>query len=116
MHHVSDSRNTSLAFETLLTATNITDHKRQKAHLLHYAGADVNDIFETLTINEPTEEETDLDVTIKALLDYFMLKQNPVFEEYKFRTAKQAPGESLMTDYTRLKQLSLTCEFANVDR
>ena len=103
-------------FRNLLTATNITDPKRQKALLLHYAGAEVNDIFETLTITEPTEEETDLDVTVKALSDYFTPKQNPVFEEYKFRTAKQAPGESLMTYYTRLKQLSLTCEFANVDR
>ena len=56
-------------FRNLLTATNITDPKRQKALLLHYAGAEVNDIFETLTISEPTEGETDLDVTIKALSD-----------------------------------------------
>lgn len=42
-------------FQNLIIATNITDPKRQKALLLHYAGEEVNDIFETLTLSEPGE-------------------------------------------------------------
>ncbi len=103
-------------FRNLIVATDIDDPKRQKALLLHYIGEEVNDIFDTLTVSEPAEGETVLDVTIKALSDYFTPKQNPVVEEYKFRNAKQKPDEALMTYYTRLKQLSLTCEFHDADR
>ena len=63
-------------FRNLIVATDIDDPKRQKAHLLHYIGEEVNDIFETLTVSEPAEGETVLDVTIKALSDYFTPKQN----------------------------------------
>ncbi|CAB4038760.1 Hypothetical predicted protein, partial [Paramuricea clavata] len=102
-------------FRNLIVATDIDDPKRQKALLLHYIGEEVNDIFETLTVSEPAEGETVLDVTIKALSEYFTPKQNPVFE-YKFRNAKQTQDEALMTYYTRLKQLSLTCEFHDAGR
>ena len=103
-------------FRNLIVATDIDDPKRQNALLLHYIGEEVNDIFETLTVSALAEGETVLDVTIKALSEYFTPKQNPVFEEYKFRNAKQTHDEALMTYYTRLKQLSLTCEFHDADR
>ena len=80
----------------MIVRTNI-DPKRQKALLLHYIGEEVNDIFETLTVSEPAEGETVLDVIIKALSEYFTPKQNTAFEEYKFRNAKQMPDEALMT-------------------
>ena len=35
--------------ENMLIGMDIKDVKRQRALLLHYAGEDVNDIFETLT-------------------------------------------------------------------
>ena len=102
-------------FRNLITAMGITAAARQKALLLHYVGEEVNDIFETLTVPDPGETDSVLEVAVKALTDYFMPKQNPVFEEYKFRNAKQTHGEPLMTFYTHLKQLSLTCEFTGVD-
>ena len=71
-------------FRNLIVATNIEDPKCQKALLLHYIEEEVNDIFETLTVSEPAEGETVLDVTIKALSEYFTPKQNSAFEEYKF--------------------------------
>jgi hypothetical protein len=103
-------------FRNLIIATDIDDPARQIALLLHYIGEEVNDILETLTVSEPAEGETVLDVTIKALSDYFTPTQNPVVEEYKFRNAKQKPDEAFMTYYTRLKPLSLTCEFHDADR
>ena len=36
-------------FENLLIGMDIKDKKRQRALLLHYAGEEVNEIFETLT-------------------------------------------------------------------
>lgn len=54
----------------------ITDAKREKALLLHYAGEDVNNIFKTLTLEEATEEESVLDQTLRALYRYFMPKKN----------------------------------------
>ena len=75
-----------------------------------------NDIFETLPVPDPGETDSVLEVAVKALTNYFMPKQNPIFQEYKFRNAKQAHGEPLITFYTCLKQLSLTSEFTDVDR
>lgn len=103
-------------FRNLIVAADIENPNRQKALLLHYAGEEVNDIFETLTIAAPGESETVLDTSIKALSEYFTPKQNTVYEEYQFRNTKQTRGEPLMTFHTRLKQLSLTCEFADADR
>jgi hypothetical protein len=103
-------------FRNLIVATDIDDPKHQNALLLHYIGEEVNDIFETLTVSAPAEGETVLNVTIKALSEYFTPKQNPVFKEYKFCNAKQTHNEALMMYYTRLKQLSLTCEFHDADR
>ena len=62
------------------------------------------------------KETTPPDKAITALTNYFTPKKNLAYEEYKFREAAQEPGETLMTYYTRLKQLSLTCEFHDADR
>ena len=44
-------------FRNLIVALNIADKKRQRALLLHYAGEDVNDIFETLANTTASGEE-----------------------------------------------------------
>lgn len=84
--------------------------------MLHYAGEAVNDIFDKLPNTAAGEDEDPLQKAIDALTSYFQQKQNLVYEEYQFRQAKQDSGEALMAFYTRLKQLSLTCEFADSDR
>ena len=80
--------------------------------LLHYAGEDVNDIFDTLPNTAATSDENPLDV----LTSYFTPKKNVTYEEYLFRQAKQDPEEKIMAYYTHLKHLSETCEFADADR
>lgn len=42
--------------ENLLVVLNISDKKRRKAILLHFAGEDVHDIFSTLTLAQDEEE------------------------------------------------------------
>ena len=74
-------------FRNLVVVLNIKDKSRQKALLIHYAGEEVNDIFDTLPDTE--EGEGPLEKTIDALTAYFQPKQNVAYEEYQFRLAKQ---------------------------
>ena len=103
-------------FRNLIVALNIADKKRQRALLLHYAGEDVNDIFETLANTTASGEENPLEKAIDALTAYFTPKKNVAYKEYQFRQAKQEQGEKIMAYYTRLKHLSQTCDFADADR
>ena len=101
-------------FENLMVAMNITNKKRQKALLLHYAGEGVHDIFTTLTL-DPAEHEDEYKQGITALDAYFIPKRNKEFDVYNFRQSKQKPGESVDTFHTRLRKLAETCEFTDTD-
>ena len=73
-------------FERLIVGMNITDATQKRALLLHYAGPDVDDIFETLP---DTGEDKDYKKAVEYLNTYFVPKVNMVYEEYQFRQAKQ---------------------------
>ena len=99
-------------FERLMVAMDISNEARKRALLLHYAGTDVDEIFETL---DNTGDENDYKSAVEALTKYFNPRRNKAYEVYKFRQAKQEKKETLDTYHTRLRQLSQTCEFENVD-
>ena len=103
-------------FKNLTVALNIANLPRQRALLLHYVGEDVNEIFDTLPNTEPQEDEDTLEKAIKALTLHFEDKKNIVFEEYRFRKARQEEHEAIMAYHTRLRNLAKTCEFTDVDR
>ena len=103
-------------FRNQLAAINVQEEKRQKALLFHYAGEDVNDIFDTLPNTTVTSDENPVEKAIDALLSYFTPKKNVAYEEYLFRQAKQDPEENITAYYTNLEHLSETCEFADADR
>ena len=94
----------------------VTDQIRQRALLLHYAGEQTHDIFDTLPVTVATENENALDKTVNALTAHFAPKRNREYEVYTFRQAKQNMDEYMTTYHTRLRQLSSTCEFTDVDR
>lgn len=71
----------------------------------------MNEIFETLP-----DTGDDYDTAVAKLTEYFAPNKNTKFEIYKFRQAKQEAGESIDTFHTKLRQLSLTCEFAENDK
>ena len=97
--------------ENLLLGMDVKDKKRQRALMLHYAGEEVNDIFETLT------DTGDDYATAKAkLTEYFAPKKNTEFEVYKFRQARQESNAGIDAFLTRLRQLSLNCEFPDTDK
>jgi hypothetical protein len=95
----------------MLLAMNITSAIRKKAMLLHYVGEEVNEIFETLEVQAPDDDEDVFTKAEKALKNYFTPQKNLEFEVYKFRQAKQLPGENISAYFTRLKQLAKYCEF-----
>ena len=68
--------------------------------------AECYDIYETLK-----NEEDDYSAVKTKMNDYFVPKYNIEFERYIFRQASQKEGENLDQFCTRLKQLSVNCDF-----
>ena len=85
----------------MLVGIDISDDNRKCALLLHYAGEEASDIFETLVDTGNTYPTAKQKFT-----DYFAPKKNTEFEIYKFRQAKQEQLETIDTFRTRLRQLS----------
>ena len=103
-------------FCNLLLAIDVTDKKRQRALLLHYAGEGLNEIFDTLPDTTAGEDENPFEKAVEALTTYFTPKKNREYEIYVFRQAKQETNENITTFHTRLRKLATTCEFENDDR
>ena len=97
--------------ENLFICLDIKDKKRQRALLLHYAGEDVDEIFDTLT-----DTGEDIATAKLKLKEYFAPKKNTEYEVYRFRQAKQSPEETIDSFHTRLRQLALNCEFADTSK
>lgn len=100
-------------FENFLLAMDIKDDTRKRAMLLHYAGDEVQDIYDTLS---DTGQAKDYAVAVNKLNEYFSPKVNIAYETYIFREATQKVEESLDAYHTRLRQLAATCEFTDTDR
>jgi len=97
-------------FEVLLSAMVMDvrdtkpEQKRKTALLLHYMGAECYDIYETL------KNEEDYSAVKTKMNDYFVPKYNSEFERSIFIHASQK-GENLDQFCTRLKQLSVNCDY-----
>ena len=81
------------AFDYFLLAKGVTQAAQKKALLLHMAGFDVQDIFETLD-----EPEGDADVYVKAVTaldNYFQPRTNIPYERHVFRQLQQRDAESI---------------------
>ena len=98
--------------ENMFTGLAIDSKKRKKALLLHYAGDDVFDIYETLNLDG---NDSNYDETKKGLGDYFNPKKNKEFERYEFRNMKQSKSESIDQFVTRLRQKATNCDFTDKD-
>ena len=75
--------------------------------LLHYAGKEVYDIFDTL---QDTGTSNDYNIAKQKLDDHFNPQKNVEFEIYKFRQAKQNSEETMDGYCTRLRHLAEYCE------
>jgi hypothetical protein len=87
--------------ENLFIGLDNKDKKRQRALLLHYAGEDVNEIFNTLI-----DRGEDFATAKLKLKEYFAIKKNTEYEVYRFRQAKQSTEETIDSFHTRLRQFN----------
>ena len=97
------------SFEYSLVASNVTDKKRQRALLLHLAGPEVQEVFETLS-----DTGDDYATALEKLDAYFKPQKNIPFERHMFRQAAQDPSETMDTYVTRLKRLVQTCDYGTL--
>ena len=103
-------------FELFLHGMNITSPSRKKSLLIHYAGEEVFNIYDTFTPAQKGDQtEQGYSTLTQSLSAYFEPQKNLAYEVYKFRQAKQETSESIDNFCTRLRHLSSTCEFADND-
>ncbi|CAB4030355.1 Hypothetical predicted protein, partial [Paramuricea clavata] len=103
---------TSKTSEMYITASGITDPKRKRALLLYQAGPRVREIFKQIP---ETGTDTDYDIAKQKLKAYFDPQKNRRYEVYRFRQTTQEHNETLDQFHTKLRTISETCEFADVE-
>ena len=111
-------------FVNVLCAFDIENDARKKALLLHYAGDDVFEIYDTMTdeqkgIGAMTDGDNpvprEYSVLKQSLEEYFTPKRNISYETFKFRQTTQKEGESIDTFHTRLRAMAKFCDFHDID-
>ena len=96
-------------FKNLMVGMAITDNDRKHALFLHYAGEEVNNIYDTLPDTAPGDNENIMDKSVTALTAHFSPEENTELEVMRFRKLKQEPGEGLVDFFTRLKKPAILC-------
>jgi len=100
------------SFEFFLEAKGVKKDSQRKALLLHCAGQDVQDIFDTLTDPGPVPENNSVYAKATRSLDaHFAHQVNIPFERHQFRQTKQEESETADQFVLRLFQLSENCKF-----
>ena len=94
------------SLEYYIRTSGISDQKQKRAILLHLAGAEVQEIFETLP-----ETGDDYKTALEKLTAHFNSCKNIAFERHVFQQATQKADETMDAYVTRLRNLSKTCEF-----
>ena len=85
----------------------------QKALLLHCAGMEVQDIFETLTDPGAPDGEDDnvYKAALRTLDAYFTPQVNVPYERHMFRQMRQEENETVDQFVVRLSNQAANCEF-----
>ena len=112
-------------FERLFEAINVVEKasdsadqktatdKRRLALVLHYAGSEVEEVFETLPGN--VGDKVTYSKAKPLFKAYFQPKKNVELEVFNFRRCRQEPGENMDAFATRLRQLATRCNFNDSD-
>ena len=102
-------------FDIYIAAAGINEASQKKALLLHCGGEGIQTIFETLTIEAPTD---DIDVFKRAsegLTAHFAPQKNKRYERHLFHLCVQTEAETMSQWVTKLKTLAKSCEYTDVD-
>ena len=82
--------------------------QRRRALLLHHAGADVQDLFQTVA---NTGEPTDYKAAVDALNAYFIPHVNNAYARHQFNLLMPKEGESIRPFATRLRHAIRDCQY-----
>ena len=100
-------------FETYILA-NVTNDAQKRALLLYQAGAETQELYDTLPVDEG--EAQDYATTIAKFDAYFLPKMNVDFEIFQFRQAQKHVDETIDQYVTRLRNLATHCEFGDLEK
>ena len=103
------------SFSYMVQGRAIAAVDQKRALLLHLAGPDVQDLYETLVALEGEEGKNAYDITVGRLNNYFAPKSSKTFERHLFRKIIQQAGETCDQFLTRLRQQAAKCEFVDKD-
>ncbi|XP_077869261.1 uncharacterized protein LOC144360343 [Saccoglossus kowalevskii] len=110
------------AFEFYIVGKGVKDDNQKRALLLHCAGMDVQDLFETLVDpgpgNLPEGQQDDADNyenALRTLNAYFIPQLNAIYKRHVFRQIKQEEGKTIDQFISRLQRQAQNCEFTDTD-
>ena len=103
------------SFQYYATGKDITDAKRLESLLLHFAGPEVQDIFETLpdlpAVPHGGAARSEFETAKGKLDNYFAHEPNTAFERHLLRRMTQLEGETVAQFCQRLHQQAEFCSF-----
>ncbi|PZC80565.1 hypothetical protein B5X24_HaOG214479 [Helicoverpa armigera] len=103
----------------LRSSGNIDTEQKKRACLLHFGGADLQEVFYNIPGADvkPTDENGGkvFEIAIKKLDEYFAPKQSKGFERHLFRLIRQEPHEKFDKFLVRLRHQASKCQFTNTD-
>ncbi|XP_068756218.1 uncharacterized protein [Montipora capricornis] len=107
------------SFQYFLVAKGVVNDAQKKALLLHTAGIQVQELYETLTDpgTDTFEEDTatEYEKTVRTLNAYFVTKLNEPYERHVLRSMTQQDGETVDQFIARLRKQAQNCNFNNSD-
>ena len=101
------------AFEYYAEGKGIDNVRKKTSQLLHFAGMEVQDIFEDLQDPGPIPAEGDnaYKVSIRKLDFYFRVEENIPYERHVFRQLSLQDGETADQFMVRLRKQARHCNF-----
>lgn len=100
------------AFEYYAEGQSLTDAKKKTAQLLHFAGMDLQDLFEDLPDPGPVPEEDDeYKKAMRKLDNRFKTEDNFPYERHIFRQMSFHDSETADQFITRLRKQARHCNF-----
>ncbi|CAH3025414.1 unnamed protein product, partial [Porites evermanni] len=107
------------SFQYFLIAKGVVNDAQKKALLLHTAGIEVQELYETLKdpSTDTFEEDTATDTykTVRTLNVYFVTKLNEPYDRHVCRSMTQQDGETVDQFIARLREQAQNCNFNNTD-
>ena len=107
------------SFQYFLVAKGVVNDAQKKALLLHTAGIEVQELYETLTApgTDTFERDTatEYEKAVRILNAYFVTKLNEPYEKHVFRSMTQQDGETVDQFLARLRKQAQNFNFNDPD-